>query len=170
MSCASNLILLHKEQFDERIEDALSYLRFLAYDGDLSLFRDNKSLWELKDGKQVMHGRGIVPFSLVNEQIAFQLLYALCESSLSKFTCSAEEDRILLQDPKLTFNQRNIIICRLEEKEILRYWMQVCSAVVNILNMPIQKARTMVTSIPPEYGPMRPYFEQHLMPAWSSWD
>jgi len=131
----TRMIVIHAGLFDKKIEDSLSYLRFLAYDGDLSLFRDNESLWELKNGKRVMHGRGIVPISLENERTVFAMLLELIKLAMTNYTCPPSDDYKLLQDPKLTFNQRNIVLIRLEEKETLSYWMQLSTAITNILGM-----------------------------------
>jgi hypothetical protein len=46
------------------ISNLLSFLRFVAFDGDLSLFDDNEVCWEVKDGVKVLHGRSIPPLSI----------------------------------------------------------------------------------------------------------
>jgi hypothetical protein len=68
----------------------------------------------------------------------------MCQAAASKFTCSPDEDRKLLADPNLSFNKRNIITCRLEEKNTLAFFMQFSRAVTSLLNMPIDKAKAMV--------------------------
>jgi len=76
-----------------------------------------------------------------------------------KFTCGPDEDKELLKDPTLSFNKRNIILCRLGEKELLLWYIKFLSFALQVMEMPIDQARKAIEKIPEEIADTKVYFD-----------
>ncbi len=60
----------------------------------------------------------VPPISQENERKALELLKRLCSEQLKQYPTNYEEDVKLLEDRKLTCNQRNCIVFRASEKKV----------------------------------------------------
>lgn len=103
----------------------LSYLRFAAAnDRELSALRGPSfRVYE------------IAPISADNEKRALVKLYQCAQDAMSKFKTTVEEDEALLRGSTLTFNQRNCVIMRQGEKQVLEHFMRLAKTCVNLLSM-----------------------------------
>lgn len=156
---------------DEQVAQRLfSQLRFLAYDGDLAFFSENEDLWgeSEADGADVFVCESIKPISLSNEKSAITMLQLNIQMYASKFPNGPDEDKALLADPsKLSFNKLNIIRTRLDEKELCMWYIQFCSFVLQLLELPLAQAKDeFANRLPAELACGKLYFTQDLFPAW----
>lgn len=76
-------------------------------------------------------GQYVPPISVSNELAVLRLISKAAEETLSRFPNSLEHDKQLLSD-HITYppysNQRNVIIMRSGEKEVLHTWLEVTQA------------------------------------------
>ena len=60
---------------------------------------------------------------------------------LARYPQAYEEDMELLKNPNLSFNERNCILFRSGEKEILIFLMEMADYVLDLLNMKFKDAK-----------------------------
>jgi histone-lysine N-methyltransferase SETD3 len=77
----------------------------------------------------------VLPISIKNELSVLQRLKTLAAEGLAAYPESIEEDARLLATADLTQNQRNCVLMRQGEKEILHWYLKFVDTVVPLLNM-----------------------------------
>lgn len=108
---------------EQSVVDFLSMLRFKTFSDDFNelfnIFVTNKSKAEDDDSKPNFYN--IPPISIKNELKVLEQIEKLSLENLSKYPTSLEEDLKLLKDDNgtLTNNQRNCVLMRSGEKEVL---------------------------------------------------
>lgn len=65
----------------------------------------------------------ISPLDIKTEIKSLQCLKDLSESYLKLYQTTYEEDKLKLNDPNLTFNEKNCLLMIIGEKEILRFFI-----------------------------------------------
>ncbi len=101
----------------------LGYLRFIVYDGDLNalcphLIPAVSSLATCTPEKRKIK---VPPLSIANETKMLEKLKVIGQACLSKYPDPYEEDlRLLEGSVPLTFNQRNCIRLRADDKKVLK--------------------------------------------------
>ena len=93
----------------------------------------------------------------------------MCESALSQYPNSFEEDLEILanDDPpmsKLTFNQRNMVLFRSGEKEILLFLIELSTFVQRLLTMKFKEAKKATQNLPAKMESCRDYMHNSLIP------
>ena len=71
--------------------------------------------------------------SIANECAALILLKNTCENMLSKYETTLEEDKRILEEQALTYNEKNCIVLRMGEKEVLHYYINFAERTLKIL-------------------------------------
>ena len=112
----------------------LSWMRFIVFEGDIQLLkkavlsfeqknRDNTSKWvqEIFEKKQLF----VPAFDIHNEMKVWERIKDIMVQKMCLYETSIEEDQKILESDSnnLSFNQRNCISLRMEDKIILRYFI-----------------------------------------------
>jgi hypothetical protein len=110
-----------KEVYDNDAVDSarlLEYMRIMIYDESLS---DLQNYYRRVKAIPQSDKNWFLPSITVwNEKILLKDLIALAENSLEKYSETYEEDvKILEEQDKLTFNQRNCVVYRMGEKKVI---------------------------------------------------
>jgi len=104
-------------------------------------------------------GQYIAPVSISNEVAVLRLIQRAAEEGLGRFTHSLDYDKKLLKDHK-TYppysNQRNVIIMRSGEKQVLRNWLDLARAGQIALQTEDHQSRKLVS------GPSRKEIQIYL--------
>lgn len=107
----------------------LSFLRFLLFDGDISILYAAISTdqdYEDEDDYEI-NFYDVAPISLESEVEVLQYFHYLCKDALRKYPTTYEEDRMLLKTKKnISFNMRNCLLVITGEKKVLEYYMYFC--------------------------------------------
>ena len=125
--------------YDANVIDLFSYLRFVCFDNE-----DNIQLLfdEIRKGQDYTYLNPkaiplfyhIEPFSIENELKVLNRLKEICQCELTNYHTSYEED-IEILNGELTYNQRNCIIIRMSEKEILLFYIAFCDYCIDLLSL-----------------------------------
>jgi len=101
------------------------------------------TLEELLPLSKVGNAEKIEPVSIRNECAILQVVAQACEETSKGFDTSLEEDIKLLEDvdKKLTINQRNCLIMRKGEKEILRAYIDLAKHVKAVENFNVRQLK-----------------------------
>jgi len=101
------------------------YLRFIQYEGDLSLLCKYliPQISNVTTCKFTRRKLRMPSISIENEKIMLQKLNEIGKACLAKFPQSYEEDMNYLKDKSLGFNERNCIIYRSGEKKVYYYFI-----------------------------------------------
>ena len=115
---------------DKKTRDAFAFTRFACADATELLL--------ITDLHQPMHFKveDLEPLSLRNETHVLQLLQFTAQGILAKFDTSIDEDTALLKDPTLTFNQRNCVVVRRGEKQVLQHYIDLADVCIPLLRKP----------------------------------
>ncbi len=115
---------------DKKTRDAFAFVRFVCADATELLL--------ITDLYQPMHFKveDLEPLSLRNETHVLQMLQLTARGILANFDTSLEEDTTLLQDPTLTSNQRNCVVVRRGEKQVLQHYIDLADVCIPLLAQP----------------------------------
>ncbi len=132
------------ENLDEKVmNEFLSWIRYVEFDGDLAqlYLAKNEAVNEAQRRRQsnqqgddsedsddvdlqdVFKGTSLKPISLASELKVWVRVEEMAKESLEQYPTSLAEDRALLakDDEKLSYNERNCVLFRVGEKEILEF-------------------------------------------------
>ena len=150
----------------------VSFLRFVEFDGNLNIFHMMQDQWSKKgqdsddeEGTElVFRADKIPPQSVANEKKVFDLLRQMCEVALAKYPNTLEQDYELLKDSSLSFNQRNCVLFRSGEKEILHFLIEFSEYAQQLLGMSFKDAKKTTQSLPDKFSTTREYLQTQLIP------
>lgn len=83
----------------------------------------------------------IGPLSRANEIQVWQAVKTICTDYLNEYPTTLDQDIELLKDDSLTFNQRNCVLFRSGEKEILVYFIEFADLCLSLLDMKFKDAK-----------------------------
>jgi len=126
-----------------------SFLRFVQYEGDpMTLYKfqfaqNAKRNDEDDDDANSFQGTNIPPISLSNEKSVLKRIMDQALIQLKKYPTTYEEDLKILenQKDKMSWNNRNCVLMRSGEKKILLYLIQLATLGLQLIDMPLKKAR-----------------------------
>ncbi|EGR34646.1 SET domain protein [Ichthyophthirius multifiliis] len=75
------------------------------------------------------------PISIQNEIDMWNKINQVCQNQMQLYKTNIEEDNQLLQDNNLTLNQRNCVLLRLGEKDILRFYIEMSQKMITLLKL-----------------------------------
>lgn len=138
------------ETFEERImQEFLSWLRFVEYDENITLimqyqsaaisaankYKRDDSDSDEDDQSKGFKAKDLPPLTVRNERKVLERIYAQAKDQYDRYDTTLEEDRKLLEREDLTFNERNCVLYRLGEKEILVFLMDTAQRILPLLDM-----------------------------------
>ena len=94
---------------------------------------------------------------MANEKKVFIAIKQMCQGALDKYPHTLEQDYELLKDESLTFNQRNCVLFRSGEKEILHFLIEFSDYVQTLLSMTFKDAKKVTQSLPDKFSSTREY-------------
>ena len=75
------------------------------------------------------------PLSLKNERKVLEKIYSMAKAGLNAYPTTYQEDLEILKRDDLTFNQRNCVLFRSGEKEILIFLINATEKFIPLLDM-----------------------------------
>ena len=87
----------------------------------------------------------------------------MCEEGLALYPNSLAEDYEILNREDLTFNQRNCVLFRSGEKEILHFLIELGDHVLNLLDLKLKDAKKLSQSLPNKFDSCRDYLQNYVM-------
>eukprot|EP01017_Pseudomicrothorax_dubius_P027102 TRINITY_DN3084_c0_g1_i10.p2 TRINITY_DN3084_c0_g1~~TRINITY_DN3084_c0_g1_i10.p2 ORF type:complete len:598 (-),score=164.66 TRINITY_DN3084_c0_g1_i10:1899-3692(-) len=88
------------------------------------------------------------PLSVENEKKMLATVRRICDGQLARYPTTLEEDLRLLKQDDLTENQRNCILLRSGEKEILQHFVKLAETVAPLLDLPMKDVKRLVLTQP----------------------
>lgn len=87
----------------------------------------------------------------------------MCAEGLARYPTSYEEDMELLKRPNLTFNERNCVLFRSGEKEILIFLLEMGEYILKLLDMKFKDAKKASQTLPEKMDSCRDYIQNHCI-------
>lgn len=87
----------------------------------------------------------------------------MCCEALARYPVSLNEDYEMLKREDLTFNERNCVLFRSGEKEILVFLLELGEYILNLLNMTFKDAKKASQTLPPRFDSCRDYIQNHCI-------
>ena len=153
----------------------LSFLRFVVFDENIALMYQIKAQWEQRrkhqhnldsddsePNNQQFEGTEIPFISKRNEGLVWQVVKKMCEEGISEHPTTLEEDVEILKREDLTFNQRNCVLFRIGEKEILVFLIAMADQMEKILELKFKDAKKVVQQLPDYYMEAKDYLNEVL--------
>ena len=156
------------------MEKFLSFLRFVEFDENIALMYQIKAQWEQRrrphnnldsddsEPSQQFEATEIPFISKRNEGLAWKKIKKMCEAGMSEYPTTKEEDEEILKREDLTFNQRNCVLFRHGEKEILTFLIDMADLMEKILDMKFKDAKKVVSSLSDYYNEAKDYLNEVL--------
>lgn len=161
--------------FEEPIMNKfISFLRFVEFDENVALLYQIKGQWTASkrqnpndsddmDGANTFQADDIPTISIQNERNVWQRIRAMCIESLARYPASLGEDYEMLKREDLTFNERNCVLFRSGEKEILVFLLDLGEYVLKLLGMTFKSAKKASQTLPPKMDSCRDYIQNHCI-------
>ena len=120
--------------YNKNVNDMFQYLR------DLCLDKYDKTQGQ--------------PDLLKVEVEMLNVLKYFIENMLESFITTIEDDQLLLNKNtlSLTFNMRNCIVMRKEEKKVLKFYLQLIHDALDVINIPAQNLKKKITKLRKKYN------------------
>ena len=87
----------------------------------------------------------------------------MAEECLSRYPNTYEEDLVILERDNLTFNERNCVLYRSGEKEIMLFMIELADYVLNVLEMKFKDAKKHTQTLPRKMESCRDYLQTHVV-------
>ena len=97
-----------------------------------------------------------------NELAVWKKIKEYCEDGLAQYPTTIEEDLEILKREDLTFNQRNCVLFRHGEKEILAFLIELGDIVFKVLGEKFKDAKKIVTGLPDRFNESKDYLNELL--------
>lgn len=157
---------------EENTIKCFSYLRFLEFDGDMILMFEAKQKAredrnsDSEEPNSSWRAENIGVISLHNERKMLQHLRKLSIEALKKYPSSLQEDvRLLAEDDEkqtLSFNERNCVLFRQGEKEILHWFIEFVDFITSLMTLKFKDAKK--EPLPKQFESARHYIHESICP------
>ena len=157
---------------DEVCVNFISFVRFITFDGEAThlYFARNEKINEIKRKREanrktmdsdsdsddnldlvdVFRGHNVKYFNHESETVMWDEIKRMAAEQYAAFKDTLEYDTELLMkddaetnpDKKLTYNQRNCVLYRQGEKEILVFWMEMAEQMCKWMAMDVKQVQT----------------------------
>ena len=118
--------------------------------------------------KKEYKAENLPPISVANEKQVMVRIRQLCVDALKLYPHSLQEDVDLLKkddiDHNMSFNQRNCVLFRSGEKEILHFYIEFSEYITTLLGMQHKDAKKETQLLPKQFENARDYIHQSLLP------
>ena len=88
---------------------------------------------------------------------------AMCEEALTLYPQTYEEDMEILERDNLSFNERNCVLFRSGEKEILKFLIEMGDYVLKLLEMKFKDAKKVTQNLPANMDSCRDYLQNYCI-------
>ncbi|CAD8091297.1 unnamed protein product [Paramecium sonneborni] len=114
---------------ENTVIEFMSYIRFLVINDEnqLQLLLNQKGFLNFKPTKTQ-------PIGIYNELDMWKMIGRICKKALKQYPTTFEQDQEILKICELTTNQRNCLILRMGEKEILKFYQQFSDKMKQLLS------------------------------------
>ncbi|KAL4496233.1 hypothetical protein ABPG72_012970 [Tetrahymena utriculariae] len=126
----SLIFRIHINYEEKSVLEFFGFMRFV-------LIRDYvvlEKFHEMSEGKEFDPLR-TPPFSIENEKQMWSEIHKICAEIMIQYPTTLDEDKKILETSKLTINQKNCVILRMGEKEILMYYITMADRMKKLLTM-----------------------------------
>ena len=128
---------LYTNMYESELDELLSFLRFLIFDGDFSVLYK-----KIKSNKVNINTIAPVSFYYIeptSKDLEIKVLKHLnwiLREALRRYPTSLEEDKLLLKTKKnIPFNMKNCLYIIKSEKEILIYYIYFCEYCLSLFKL-----------------------------------
>jgi hypothetical protein len=97
-----------------------------------------------------------------------QTIHKLCTEALKQYQTSLKEDIDTLAEDDicktLSFNERNCVLFRSGEKEILHFFIEFSEYMTSLLGMKFKEAKKETQQLPKQFETARDYIHRSILP------
>ena len=141
---------LYSNVYESELYELLSFLRFLIFEGDFNVLMNamnNKDEENMNDTSPVSFYY-IEPISKELEIKVLKHLNSILREALRRYPTSLEEDKKLLKNKNISFNQRNCLLLIISEKILLIYYIYFCEYCLTLFTL---TEREIITKVSHDY-------------------
>lgn len=154
-----------------------SWLRFCEYEGDMMQLmqikmhdenQNHDSDDQSEQNQTNWRAERLPVLSLANERKVLKTIDRLASEALVKYPCSLQKDEQLLAEDdlkqNLSFNERNCVLFRKGEKEILHFYKDFSQYMLNLMSLKFKEAKKEAQQLPKEFDSAREYIHHAILP------
>ena len=140
---------IFEEDSGNHFNRLMGILRIINFEGDVSVLEEIK--YKVLKNQYAKHShirRSIPVISLENEKKSLEMLLSNVKERLSRFNDSYESDmEELKQNQNLSYNERNCMIIRSDEKRILLFYINLALVILPLFSMELTDAYLMAKKV-----------------------
>ena len=128
---------LYSNVYESELYELLSFLRFLIFEGDFNVLMtamNNKDDENMNDTSPVSFYY-IEPISKELEIKVLKHLNSILREALRRYPTSLDEDKKMLKNKNISFNQRNCLLLIISEKILLIYYIYFCEYCLTLFTL-----------------------------------
>ena len=141
---------LYSNVYESELYELLSFLRFLIFEGDFNVLMtamNNKDDENMNDTSAVSFYY-IEPISKELEIKVLKHLNSILREALRRYPTSLDEDKKMLKNKNISFNQRNCLLLIISEKILLIYYIYFCEYCLTLFTL---TEREIITKVSNDY-------------------
>ena len=141
---------LYSNVYESELYELLSFLRFLIFEGDFNVLMtamNNKDDENMNDTSPVSFYY-IEPISKELEIKVLKHLNSILREALRRYPTSLDEDKKMLKNKNISFNQRNCLLLIISEKILLIYYIYFCEYCLTLFTL---TEREIITKVSNDY-------------------
>ena len=141
---------LYSNVYESELYELLSFLRFLIFEGDFNVLMtamNNKDDENMNDTSPVSFYY-IEPISKELEIKVLKHLNSILREALRRYPTSLDEDKKMLKNKNISFNQRNCLLLIISEKILLIYYIYFCAYSLTLCTL---TEREIITKVSNDY-------------------
>ena len=141
---------LYSNVYESELYELLSFLRFLIFEGDFNVLMtamNNKDDENMNDTSPVSFYY-IEPISKELEIKVLKHLNSILREALRRYPTSLDEDKKMLKNKNISFNQRNCLLLIISEKILLIYYIYFCEYCLTLFTL---SEREIITKVSNDY-------------------
>ena len=141
---------LYSNVYESELYELLSFLRFLIFEGDFNVLMtamNNKDDENMNDTSPVSFYY-IEPISKELEIKVLKHLNSILREALRRYPTSLDEDKKMLKNKNISFNQRNCLLLIISEKILLIYYIYFCEYCLTLFTL---NEREIITKVSNDY-------------------
>jgi histone-lysine N-methyltransferase SETD3 len=142
----------------------LSFLRFVVYNASDAILKEKVEATITSLGEDKFNGEITGSLSMDNELDVMKSIMKTIVQKQAGYETNLEQDTKLITEGKLTLNQRNCILIRMGDKEVMEWVLESSKFIYGFLELDYYEATQLLKDLPQEFESLEKYIRNIALP------